>query len=58
MGMNLKAAKGRHKLTLLRERGAFLPIDPLSSWLEGVTQNPQPEAWKHGLRVSLQEAPS
>merc|ERR1711904_142384 len=29
-GMNIDPSRGRHKLTLLRERGYFIPVDPTS----------------------------
>ena len=29
-GMNIRPSRGRHKLTLLRERGLFLPVGPIT----------------------------
>jgi len=56
-GMNIKPSRGRHKLTLLRERGFFLPVDPTSEWLERVSTEPQPEGWKTALRKATGEIP-
>merc|ERR1712061_616925 len=56
-GMNIKPSRGRHKLTLLRERGLFLPVDPTSAWLEKVPREPQPENWKIAMRKALGEIP-
>jgi len=59
-GMNIRPSRGRHKLTLLRERGLFLPIDPSAKWLAGVSTEPQPENWKQALRdgVARHEDPT
>ncbi|CAJ1362612.1 unnamed protein product [Effrenium voratum] len=56
-GLNITPGKGRHKLTLLRERGYFLPVDPLPSWLDRVSNDPQPSGWKDGMRKALGEVP-
>jgi len=52
-GMNIKPGSGRHKLTLLRERGYFLPVDPTDAWLEKVSNDPQPAGWKESLQKAL-----
>eukprot|EP00930_Biecheleria_cincta_P095297 TRINITY_DN87278_c0_g1_i1.p1 TRINITY_DN87278_c0_g1~~TRINITY_DN87278_c0_g1_i1.p1 ORF type:complete len:677 (+),score=74.75 TRINITY_DN87278_c0_g1_i1:98-2128(+) len=49
-GMNVRPSRGRHKLTLLRERGLFLPHDPSREWLATISTEPQPENWKRALR--------
>lgn len=49
-GMNVRPSRGRHKLTLLRERGLFLPQDPSREWLASISTEPQPENWKRALR--------
>lgn len=56
-GMNIRPSRGRHKLTLLRERGLFLPQDPPASWLQDVSTEPQPEGWKNALRKATGEIP-
>jgi len=56
-GLNIKAGRGRHKLTQLRERGLFLPVDPSSSWLAGISNDPQPSGWRDALRKALGEIP-
>eukprot|EP00747_Dinoflagellata_sp_TGD_P167910 gnl/TRDRNA2_/TRDRNA2_193217_c0_seq1.p1 gnl/TRDRNA2_/TRDRNA2_193217_c0~~gnl/TRDRNA2_/TRDRNA2_193217_c0_seq1.p1 ORF type:complete len:604 (+),score=81.00 gnl/TRDRNA2_/TRDRNA2_193217_c0_seq1:145-1956(+) len=57
LGMNIKPSRGRHKLTLLRERGCFLPVDPTSEWLDKVRREPQPEGWRTAMRKALGEIP-
>lgn len=56
-GLNIKPSAGRHKLTLLRERGLYLPVDPSSSWLARISNDPQPSGWKDALRKALGEIP-
>lgn len=56
-GLNVRPGHGRHKLTLLRERGYFLPVDPVESWLDRVSNDPQPAGWKDALRKALGEVP-
>lgn len=56
-GLNIKAGQGRHKLTLLRERGLFLPVDPTSSWLARISNDPQPSGWRDAMRKALGEIP-
>lgn len=56
-GMNIRPSRGRHKLTLLRERGLFLPQDPPARWLDGISTEPQPEGWKNALRKATGEIP-
>jgi len=50
-----KPGRGLHKLTLLRERGFFIPVDPTSEWLEQVTRDPQPLFWKRNLNGAVQD---
>eukprot|EP00434_Breviolum_minutum_P030703 symbB.v1.2.027152.t1/scaffold2767.1/size71155/1 len=54
-GLNITPGQGRHKLTLLRERGYFLPVDPSNSWLDRVSNDPQPSGWKDAMRKALGE---
>lgn len=56
-GMNIRPSRGRHKLTLLRERGVFLPMDPSDEWLGCISTEPQPEGWKNALRKAIGEIP-
>eukprot|EP00929_Paragymnodinium_shiwhaense_P014263 TRINITY_DN122165_c0_g1_i1.p1 TRINITY_DN122165_c0_g1~~TRINITY_DN122165_c0_g1_i1.p1 ORF type:complete len:616 (+),score=95.35 TRINITY_DN122165_c0_g1_i1:86-1933(+) len=56
-GMNIRPSRGRHKLTLLRERGFFLPIDPKPSWLARVSTEPQPDGWKNALLKATGKIP-
>jgi hypothetical protein len=56
-GFNIKPSRGRHKLTLLRERGCFLPVDPTTEWLDHMAREPQPEGWKVSLRKAMGEIP-
>jgi len=56
-GLNISPGKGRHKLTILRERGYFLPVDPLNSWLDRVSNDPQPSGWKDAMKKALGEVP-
>eukprot|EP00928_Gymnodinium_smaydae_P022396 TRINITY_DN18829_c0_g1_i1.p1 TRINITY_DN18829_c0_g1~~TRINITY_DN18829_c0_g1_i1.p1 ORF type:complete len:393 (-),score=54.79 TRINITY_DN18829_c0_g1_i1:539-1654(-) len=57
-GMNVRPGGGRHPLTILRERGVFLPIDPEPAWLARVDASSlQPEGWRRNLRVQLGELP-
>lgn len=56
-GLNIKPGKGRHKLTQLRERGLFLPVDPSSDWLARFSNDPQPSGWRDAIRKALGEIP-
>lgn len=56
-GLNIRASRGRHKLTLLRERGLFLPCDPVSSWLARIPNDVQPSGWRDALKKALGEIP-
>eukprot|EP00435_Cladocopium_sp_Y103_P047345 s619_g13.t2 len=54
-GLNITPGKGRHKLTLLRERGYFIPVDPSNAWLDRVSNDPQPSGWKDAMKKALGE---
>lgn len=56
-GLNITPGKGRHKLTLLRERGYFIPVDPSNAWLDRVSNDPQPSGWKDAMKKALGEVP-
>lgn len=56
-GLNITPGKGRHKLTLLRERGYFIPVDPQNDWLDRVSNDPQPSGWKDAMKKALGEVP-
>merc|ERR1712232_1227495 len=56
-GSNLRPCRGRHKLTLLRERGFFIPVDPTSEWLDQAPRDPQSAHWKYQVRQQLGEIP-
>jgi len=56
-GLNIRPSRGRHKATLLRERGMFLPVDPTPEWLARISTEPQPEGWRSALKKALGEEP-
>ena len=37
--------------------GYFLPVDPSNSWLDRVSNDPQPSGWKDAMRKALGEVP-